>query len=139
MQHVRNLERVQFAELRAQIDPLFNALHDSLEDAYYGAWKHGRSQPWHGFDMQPTPAESKAQFDLLHGALWWAYDAYFDQENRKQARPYPAEAYEEAEGVGPQRTTKSSRAKARLAALPADVRAKLAVALAQGGIVVAES
>lgn len=62
------------AELRAGVDPIFEALHDALERAYYDHWRHGRSQPWQGYDVQATPAESKQLFDQLHGAIWHEHE-----------------------------------------------------------------
>lgn len=83
---VRNFANVQFASLRVNVDPLFNTLHDELEAAYYQFWKAGLSKPWLGFDVQAAPAESKALFDRLHGALWWAHDIVLNDENDKLAQ-----------------------------------------------------
>ena len=87
MAATRNFDNVQFASLRANVDPPFNALHDELEEAYYQFWKLGQSHPWLGFDVQATPAESKALFDRLHGALWWAYDIKLNDANDALAQP----------------------------------------------------
>lgn len=106
---VRNYDGIQFEDLRRQIDGVFNDLHDSLEEAYYGArdangrldrttgWSAGVSKPWEGFDVRPTPEQSKAQFDVLHGHLWISHSLHFHAENLKQPSPYPRSAYDEYE------------------------------------------
>lgn len=81
----RNRQGIEDASLRAGVDPVFESLHDGLERAYYDAWRHGRSRPWQGYDVQATPALSKALFDQLHGALWHRHEIALDVAD--QARP----------------------------------------------------
>lgn len=85
----RNLQNIQHARVRQLVDSQFNALHDLLEDAYYGdaivvngvfqgrksnGWKHGVSHPVTlgntTFNRQSTPQQSKDLFDKLHGFLF---------------------------------------------------------------------
>lgn len=66
----RNRQNILDADLRADVDPIFEEMHDELERAYYDAWRHGRSQPWQGYDVQATPEASKLLFDRLHGAIF---------------------------------------------------------------------
>lgn len=80
----RNFEKVKFEELRKVIDPKINEIHDELSLAYYDYWKHGKSKPFYGFDVQATPEESKKLFDKLHGLIWEWYDVIFHNENKKQ-------------------------------------------------------
>ncbi len=90
MSHVRNYRNVVFEGLRTQVEPRFTALHDKLENAYYGTpqldsrgeltaraqdgWKHGVSHPItigsKTFDVQANPRESKLLFDKLHGLIF---------------------------------------------------------------------
>jgi hypothetical protein len=92
---VRNFDGVQHESLRThkirgrRFDDIFNEIHDTLEEAYYGdrgedgrfvpgtGWKDGVSKPFiisgQTFDIQPTLEESKALFDRLHGLLWDRY------------------------------------------------------------------
>lgn len=84
MATIRNRTGIADAEIRATVDPTFEALHDSLEVAYYQFWKHGRSQPWQGYDVQATPAESKALFDQLHGLIFHHRELVLDAEDQKR-------------------------------------------------------
>lgn len=74
MDKQRNRAGIIDADLRAEVDPDFEDLHDSLERAYYDDWRHGRSRPWQGYDVQSTPEASKQLFDQLHGAIWHAHE-----------------------------------------------------------------
>ncbi len=106
MAQIRNFAGIQFEALRQRIDGAFNALHDALEEAYYGergadgrwvpgtGWRNGQSKPWMGFDKTATPAASKALFDRLHSSLWTAYGLVFHEENLKQPQPYARERYD---------------------------------------------
>lgn len=69
----RNRTGIQYAALRAKLDDIFEDEHDALELAYYQFWRHGQSRPWHGFDVRASVAQSKAQFDRLHGGLFHLY------------------------------------------------------------------
>ena len=80
----RNYKGIAFEKLRQQIDGKYNQAHDELSAAYYDYWKAGRSCPWQGYDVQPTPEESKALFDKLHGLIFAHYSMGFHIENLKQ-------------------------------------------------------
>ncbi len=82
----RNRDGIQFANVRLTLDPVWEDLHDRLEDAYYGPADPitgGRSGGWradlssvfdggggHLYDKLGTPAESKVQFQKLHGLIF---------------------------------------------------------------------
>lgn len=86
MATTRNRTGILDADLRADVDPIFEALHDALERAYYDHWRHGRSQPWQGYDVQATPEASKLLFDQLHGAIWHAHEvALADADDARPA------------------------------------------------------
>jgi len=70
--------------IRRVVDPPFVALAASLDVAYYQHWKRGLSHPWHGYDVQPTPEESKAQFDKLNGLIWHEYAVALDDADQLQ-------------------------------------------------------
>lgn len=80
---VRNYKGVPHETLRKQVDGVFNQAHDELSVAYYDHWRYGGSHSWHGYDVQPTPKESKALFDNLHGLIHMHYTAKFHEENMK--------------------------------------------------------
>lgn len=104
---VRTYAGVQNEELRTvkireqQFDDIFNEIHDTLEEAYYGdrddkgrfvpgtGWKDGKSKLFtigaQTFDVQAALAESKALFDRLHGLLWDRYQTAMHKVN--MARP----------------------------------------------------
>jgi len=140
MRTLRNFGDVAFESLRRAIDTKFNDLHDSLEEAYYGrrgddgrfvrgtGWRDGASSPWHGVDVQATPAESKALFERLHGALWWRHDGALAAENARQGSPYPLEKLDPPDSAG---LRKSAAARQRFEALPPEVRAAIDSALAE--------
>jgi hypothetical protein len=90
---IRNYDKIKFEQLRKQIDDTFNLLHDELSKAYYEYWRHGKSYPFKGFDVQATPEESKKLFDILHGLLFHLYHLKFHGENIKLAI-YPEEEYD---------------------------------------------
>lgn len=103
MRAVRSYKGVQNEKLRTlrirgeQFDDIFNAIHDTLEEAYYGdrdetgrfvmwtGWKHGVSKPFtiEGavFDVQSSRETSKALFDRLHGLLWDRYQTAMHKTN----------------------------------------------------------
>jgi hypothetical protein len=70
----RNFDGVQFDKLRKVIDAKFNALHDELSDCYYN------NKPFRTFGTL-----TKAQFDKLHGLLFWIRDVKFHEANFAQA------------------------------------------------------
>lgn len=80
----RNYDGIFAEKLRRAIDTQFNQAADELSDAYYNFWRAGNSHPWRGYDVQPTPAESKALFDKLHGLIWHLYTIAFHQANLNQ-------------------------------------------------------
>lgn len=82
----RNMDNVQFADLRKAVDDRFNRAHDELSIAYYDHWKKGLSSPWHGYDVQATPEESKALFDQLHGLIFHLHEVALEDEHIKQGR-----------------------------------------------------
>ena len=113
MTHERNRDGIQFAELRALIDPKVEGLHDGLEEAYYGdrdpvtgaldrttGWLAGVSKPWHGFDKQATPALSKSLFERLHGALFDVHYLFFHDENQNRQTPYSRGDYDDYDDDG---------------------------------------
>ncbi len=77
----RNYQNVQFGALRKDFDKPYNRLADELSDAYYNFWKKGKSKPWQGYDVQPTPEQSKELFDKLHGLIWHWYNVNFHKLN----------------------------------------------------------
>jgi len=95
----RNLDGIQFEELRKRIDPRFNALHDQLSDCYYNFWEKGLSKPFsvggRMWDVKPTVAESKVLFDKLHALIFHRRDIVFHEENMKQPanKRYSEEKY----------------------------------------------
>lgn len=123
----RNLDGTQFESLRKAIDGKFNALHDSLEDAYYNHWKKGLSKAWHGFDVQADSADSKALFDSLHGALWNEHEAALIAENERQGHPYDAD---KLNPVGRSGQHRAAEVAARISAWPREVQDGVKSALA---------
>ncbi|MBM3498129.1 MAG: hypothetical protein FJX74_05605 [Armatimonadetes bacterium] len=101
----RNLDAVEFAPLRKAVEAPFHRAHDELTAAYYDHWRHGRSAPWRGFDAQPTPGQSKALFDELHGLIDTLRMLALDARNAASAGPDArfAAAMAETEGAGPSR------------------------------------
>ena len=80
MKAERNLNGVQLERVRKRIDPVFNALHDELEEAYYKHWKLGISKPFYGYDYV-AGEDNKLKFDQLHGYLWAVYAVARHREN----------------------------------------------------------
>jgi len=100
---VRNFSGVQNEALRTRLvrgkrlDDIFNEIHDTLEESYYGdrgadgrfvagtGWRNGQSKPFsigaRTFDVQPTREESKALFDRLHALLWDRYNVAMHRLN----------------------------------------------------------
>jgi len=83
----RNFQNIQFEVLRTKIDPIINVLHDDLEIAYYQNWKLGNPYDFFGFDVLGTPAESKTQFDMLHGLIFHLYNLLFAVTNANESTP----------------------------------------------------
>lgn len=94
----RSFNGVQFENLRARLDVIFNDIHDELDAAYYQFWRQDLSKDFMGVDKAATPAESKTQFDILHGALWHLYDIAFHRVNLIEARYNESDYNEMHEG-----------------------------------------
>ncbi len=80
----RNLQNVQFADIRQAVDPLVNACHDALSAAYYGK----KPFVWNGIDYGVL---DKATFDKLHGLLFLHHEVLLAEENERRGRPYEAD------------------------------------------------
>jgi hypothetical protein len=87
---VRNYNGIQYQNLRVDVDPRFNELHDELSDAYYNYWKWGESKDFQGYDVQPTIEESKEQFDALHGLIHDLHMLNMYARNESLANLYPS-------------------------------------------------
>ena len=77
---------IQFENIRigpAQLDRRFVNMTGNLEEAYYQNWKLNLSHPFLGFDVRPTQAGNKRQFDRLHSLIWLAYDMVFHIINKE--------------------------------------------------------
>jgi hypothetical protein len=140
-------QRIPFGAIRETVDPPFEADMAALDEAYYGVmgedgrrvpgtgWRNGESRPWKGFDKQNTPADSAALFyDLqleLHTqhalTLWEAVFAAQETLSPGERSLLP-KILEEGQTEPPELTN----ARAELAAIPADVRARVAAALQKG-------
>ena len=66
------------------LDEKFRAIVDELEAAYYQFWRQGLSHPFGPLDVRPTSAQSKRQFDSLHGVLWDLYTHVFHVINQER-------------------------------------------------------
>lgn len=69
----RNYDGIQHERVRKIIDPLYNAVHDELSDAYYN------SKPFRTYGIL-----TKEQFDTLQASLWAYYEIRLAAENQKQ-------------------------------------------------------
>ena len=115
------------------LDDKFRAIADELEVAYYQFWRQGLSKPFLGFDVRANPAQSKTQFDLLHGLIWNLHLMVFHQLNleRPVAERAPVDKYDTTfndlgQPIGsrvqdvravinaPQRTTEANALKTRI-------------------------
>jgi len=65
----RNYLNVPDGELRRDVEAPWNALSDELDVCYYQFWRKGLSRPFHGHDLQATPAECQALFNSLSDAI----------------------------------------------------------------------
>lgn len=69
----RNIEsNIQYYDLRKDIDPIFNKVHDELSGAYYN------KKPFRSYGIL-----TKEQFDKLHGLIFLMRDVKFHEENLK--------------------------------------------------------
>ena len=69
----RNFNGVQFEELRKEIDPKYNTVHDELSDCYY------KNKPFREFGIL-----TKEKFDKLHSLIFQIREVEFHKENLKQ-------------------------------------------------------
>jgi len=78
---------VRFGEYRSNLEIYFRQAHDDLTDAYYNYWKKEDSKPvkigGKTFDKLSTPAQSRTQFDKLHGYIMLLLEKAFHEENVK--------------------------------------------------------
>ena len=70
----RNYEGVEHAMIKIEIDPIFNALHDALETAYYECWRKGEDADFLGYRYPGNSKAAKDLFDEIHGAIWHLYE-----------------------------------------------------------------
>jgi len=97
----RNWDGIDHEHVRRAVDPRFNELHDALSDAYYNYWSKGLSKPFHGYDVQATPEQSKALFDQLHGLIFHLRDIAFHRHNMSLPPQYriPLGEYDAVRGA----------------------------------------
>lgn len=97
-----NLDGVQFALARREVDPQFRALVDQLDIAYYQNWKTGKPFDFHGFDPISNPAQGdpKEVFDKLHGDIWAQHAAALIEMNDKLGGPYSVDKIDPVQGDG---------------------------------------
>lgn len=69
----RNFKGIQFEELRKEIDPKYNTVHDELSDCYYG------KKPFRNYGVL-----SKEQFDKLHSLIFQKRDVEFHEKNKEK-------------------------------------------------------
>lgn len=78
----RNFEKIQFEELRKQIDGKYNAIHDELSDCYYN------KKPFRNYGVL-----TKEQFDKLHSLIFQKREVEFHSENLKRPEKYDEAKY----------------------------------------------
>ena len=80
----RNFKGVQFEELRKEIDPKYNTVHDELSDCYYN------NTPFRGYGIL-----TKEKFDKLHSLIFQKREVEFHDENlkRPQGKQYDEKKY----------------------------------------------
>ena len=71
----RNLDGIQFAELRATVDPKFNNVHDELSECYY------TGKPFRNYGVL-----DKNSFDKLHGLIFKMRDVEFHETNTSKTK-----------------------------------------------------
>lgn len=114
------MEGVEFSKARQVVDTQINDLHDQLSDCYYNNWRQGNSKPFivgaRSWDVLPTQAESKEQFDKLHGLIFMHHEKKLfefndaqplkDQDARLKSLADDEQVIERTgEKVAPRRTT----------------------------------
>ena len=102
-----NLDNVQMAGARQQIDPVMRQLVDMLDDTYDGTptadgktrqangWEHGVSHPFFIWDKEATLDKSKLKFDLLSGIIHHLTFLAQHMFNCAEAAKYPEVRYNE--------------------------------------------
>ena len=82
MSEQRNFNGVQFEELRKEIDPKYNMVHDELSDCYYD------KKPFRNYGVL-----TKEQFDKLHSLIFQKREVEFHDENLKRPEKYDETKY----------------------------------------------
>ena len=82
MSEQRNFNGVQFEELRKEIDPKYNTVHDELSDCYYD------KKPFRNYGVL-----TKEQFDKLHSLIFQKREVEFHDENLKRPEKYDEAKY----------------------------------------------
>lgn len=59
---IRNMENIQWAELRAAADLAAIEMDNEVSSTYYDFWRHQASAPWGPFDTVGDPEGDKVQF-----------------------------------------------------------------------------
>lgn len=110
----RNWRGIQFEELRRQVDPKFNEVHDTLSKAFY----EKRPFVWKGKNWGILDKEI---FDKLHGLIFELRHLVFHRENKKQTleKRIPEEQYNECRGQDGTIEKLTDRANQRIAELKA--------------------
>ncbi len=80
----RNFDKIQFEDLRKDIDPKYNNLHDELTDCYYKK-----------ISFRNYGILTKEQFDKLHGLIFLHRDIEFHDKNleRPKEKQYDEKKY----------------------------------------------
>lgn len=132
------------------VDEHFEQLADALEQAYYGqwdaegmfipntGWRDGVSVDWNGIDLSGlSPAQRKAGFDLLHGAIHHAHVIVLDEIRIRLGLPDPPVN----PNPDPDRPTidRIAEARAYFASMPAARRDKVLSAIRARGFDAATS
>lgn len=73
--------KMLLAKVRQIIDPCVVDLADELSTCYYQFWKKGLSKEFYGYDKKKTVAESKTQFDTLHGMIYLIHECLLHKQN----------------------------------------------------------
>ena len=104
----RNLDKVQFENIRKQIDQKYNDLHDELSACYYN------KKPFREYGLL-----DKATFDKLHGLVFLQRDVEFHEVNTKLSgkEQAPEEKYNPIDEAG---VTKTERSRQQIEQLSKD-------------------
>jgi len=74
-------KRVEYADIRAVVDPIFVQLMADLNDVYYNNWAKDQPARFGKFNVANNPEESKVLFDYLMGYLSVANQLVLQQYN----------------------------------------------------------